>query len=177
MAHLEYDLAHSKHSIHVDCPPSLTPVFRSEQTWYTLLPLPSFLAVFVNEHVQRVSTVRSRGMFVADLCFVFCGSGRLSTQLSLNSSPEMTDGRMDGQPDQGQTVSIRDSSEGAGLAWESQPPGLLPLLLAVGSHQEMGPTYNFPADLLGKSGGFIHHQCGVEARHHASPPKSRDLPE
>lgn len=88
------------------------------------------------------------------LLLVLLCTGRPRTQLFLNRSHEKTDSltrdrtcpsrtcwRLQGKV--GQRVNLQGCS----------------LSLVVGPHQEMEPTHNFTAELLGKPGGITQLQC------------------
>ena len=84
-------------------------------------------------------------MGVADLCFVLLCSGMPSTQLFLNSSPEM----MDGQPDQGQTVHP-GLVEGCRVSLGKLTSGAVPSFGGCGVPPGNGAHPQFPNRPVGK---------------------------
>lgn len=128
----------------------------------------SLLAVFLSEHVRRVSLL----MCAAAFCIFFSASAWPAHSLFLKSSPEMKDR----QPYRGQTCPSRTRWKMQSYSGQNVHLQGCPLLLAVGPHQEMEPTHSSTTGLLGKSGEFVHQRCVVKARRQASPPKGRNLP-
>lgn len=163
-------MAHSKWSIYVSCYYPLIPILKSELGIHITVLTHSFLAMFVNEHVKRVSTMRSRRMCVGAFCFLFS----FVDACQAHSYSWTVHWRW--QPDKGQNMSIRTCWRMQSEVGQKVNLWGCSLLLAMGPHQGMGGHPQFHEELLGKPGGFICWQCAVQTCHQPSPPKGRNLP-